>query len=902
MTTNQKVSQHQKKLNKYRLVRRRLAFLGFHFLTIPAIAACVNPTQTISQISQPLEQATMTNNYKIARHTENYSKPPKSELPVSIDTKYSSLTPSESNSDSWQYAIDPALIPQGRAYRQRIAALTEKDIRDDIHDSLLEVMENNRNIFIDFETLKLNFLLTKQSSVTTFINSFLLEFNITNNAFVPFDLFGSISIAPQSTVALTISLFEGVITPDYSVTSNGNGLPNSYAASWSIAAKSYNFVVTMEAIAGITAGNKINYNPKQINFITSRSYAINTFYLGFSSGANYEFLRQKVGRTLFEMKPSDYKKDVNDWFTQYFRLQASLGFQDVEKIMRFLITPSVGDNTGKLQSPLHIFLTDKVKRDEILDSTLHNQLIRRILDAILDTHDGKRTLPSTESVSAWIQQILDLNLSDYFDKNLRIEVQWIHDPQLFISDLENPQISYEFKVKVTFLKDLMINFVGSHQFNGQNQSFDLNKLFDFSAIIKSLSQGEESTNSNTNLFLTNFANFLMFNTIGVKANESVSLTFKSLHSPLDLSINSTLDVRKAQNVNLGWQASDSSMTIDLSQIPTFWEKIYHKMNQINHSGTNQGANAAVGAQYVLGKLHDRFDKGDSSALFEILSYLFVHDSDRSKVNQPNHPARPVEVLFKNLVEKQFLIKSVPMVVNLSRAFYHLPDTFNNQPLWNPVADKLETFVNNPHLSQRALIPTLSYNIEEKVGDLQEDQYKNQNNFNLLWKNPEFFDITNAFLYYGISAQTSVYKYEAANAQIDALLEGVKTNDELYSLEPQIRQIVKDNFINNSGKEFNPEVSIVKITLGEAVRSVFRMPVKASVQELAKIAIFFGKTEYNIAALADDLVQLDPHVVLINMKVPNFFLSENNSGVYGDWASNITTKFVAPIIDASKIKI
>ncbi|WP_391591685.1 hypothetical protein MCAV_06490 [[Mycoplasma] cavipharyngis] len=918
---------------KKKFLKSSLILLGLGIFNIPILSACVSPTQDVAKYSTRVKNRPETYKFKAAQHTPNYYKPPRLASPIEIDSKYTGIFPnfdqdpnSASNSDvnSVEFVLDPSLIPEGRIYQQTIANLTKDDIKNDLLDSLIEIIENNPNVYLDFNKLELDFRLIKQSSSRLLINSFLMKLVFSNNGINAFNLFNSISIPGQSTVELTINLFEGTIRPDYSVGSDRNGLPGSYAASWAIEANAFDFTVNTKYIAGALSGNETSFNPKRINFITSRSFAINTFYAGFSSVTTYEILKQTANYDLAKLDSETIKKDINDWWTQYFRLQASLGYQDVERIMNYLIAPSIKDSDGILRTPLYILLVDKNKREEILKIALHNPGLRNIINSVLDQKifnfngsdkdkQQKAAQEYVDNVTNFFKYLLNLNLSTFFDQGIEVRVEWIKDPVLYTTNINDPHISFQYRVKVTFKENLKIDSKAKfiNQDNKEYQ-YDIASFLQLDKIIIGLSResnNKKNNTSQTDALLNSFAKLFALDKLEVKKGESITFGFEATQSPLTLAVSQTLDVAKAENVNLGWEATDTKLTVDLSKMQTFWEIIYHKMNLITYKGGNTGGliNAFKGIGEIKA-LADRVKKGEYDILFQILDYLFVSDAQRQLVNHPRNKreARPVEVLFDTITNQEYSVASYPMRINLSRAFYYLADQFNSKPLWvatnNTNADFAKnTIINNPDLSLTDLVPTLGFNIENTLGN-NNTNYDNQTNFALLWKKQQFLDQTNSFSYQGISAKTSIYKYEAAAEQIKAILSKVKTDEQLYQSQPQILDIVKKNFINHTNYQFNPKVSITKIPLDQAIRSVFHKRVQAGIGGLAHFVNFFDSSKYDINSAADHIVDLNPHIINVNLQIPDFILGENSSGIYTTKVSEVTTWFVAPIVDPNKIKI
>lgn len=899
------------KLNKKKRISQLIASFGASLIGIPLISACVTPIQELYSTSTVQRNASNTSVYNKAIHTPNYFKPPKYEDPSSIDTKYTSFDQITTKDDKTFYnkynpKLDPSLIPQGRNYKNLIANLSEKNIRDDIHDSLVEIVNNNSNVYIDFPNLKLDFRLIKKSNSILFINSFLLTFTLTNNNVNGFKLFDVINIAGESTTKVTISLFEGVVFPSYSIGEDPSGNIGAFSASWGIEASSFNFTVILDYINGNLANNKIISNPPKINFLSSRSFAINVFYKGFDAVPTYNYIEKLALPQLIKMSPQDFKNDINDWFTQYFRFQVSLATKDIETIIKYILTPAIKQANGKLLSPLEVIVTQPAERKKIFSGNNLNSVFEKLLDAMLTPAKGeKMNVSNYENIAAFLTHILKLNIPDYFDKNLGVDVTWIKDPELFLSNPQEPKISYNFKVKTTFKKDLVIKLKGSETFNNKVISYDFNKTLNLPTLIETLFNNSDEKNESSASpfaagFLKGIAQLATFDQFKISKNEYVQLTYETNLSPLNVVVMPTIDVTKGDFYNFGWQASDTKLTIDVSNIPSFWKEIYKKLNEINYEGSNSGVGEAFAGINKVKELGNKAKGGDITALFQLLTYLFVSDADKNKINDNNRTSkRPVEVLFDSLIEREFVIGSIPMNINLSRAFYYLPKTYQNLPLWTK---SNQTYTNNPNLTQNIFNVSVARPTEDIVADPNAD-HSNADNLNFLWRDQFLWNAAASFFGKTISSNTSVFKQSVAEKQIDALVAKIKTDDELFNSISKIKQVVVSNYINNSQKSFDPNVTALKINIGQAIRSIFQLPVKASLGTLANIAVFFGQSQFDINNIANNLVKMDMYVIIVNLQNPDYILNEKENGLYGtDSANSWFIKIVPPIINFSGVNI
>lgn len=897
---------------------KRLCLVGW-LCAAPVVSACAPSRQQLSSFSSDGNvasdtQAHSSRLFPTPEHTANYFSPQKTAYPKDVDYKFAILK---------DLAIDSNFILTGRQFKERVSQLTDQQIKDDLVDSLIDIVTSNPGFSIDFSTLNISFLSKyNENRKQKEVESFLLEMTVSNNDVRPISLFGGISIAGKSLVQLSVSLLSGYIAQDYGVINDLYGAPNASVASWQLRSDAYNFYVVQNYLEGPLKNNKIEAQTEDLKLIFAYSYALNTLFVNFSKLPDYASVNEVAKKYIRNLSPVEFKKDLNYWFMYYLRHQFLLGFEDLKIILRFILNSTLRDMNGVSQPMLKLIVEEPKQRNLILNSMKAPAFVGELLNKLL-TVDKKGQKPNYEKFLLLVHRVLEFPLDQFLSDGLDIKVLWYQEPAIDYTDPRFPKVSFDTKVQVTFKRDLVFALQGKGVHQGKEIVYNFD---DYLNIANIFGFGAGKMTDDQKL-LAGILQLISFQEFAVHEGEGVALRYTANNSPMLFAATPTIDSNRSNLANFGLNIADLQLKIDLSNLSKFFEHFYRSLNKIDYSGSDEPISALVS---IASKARNIQANGDAKFLFELLSFLFVKPEDRlhklKNGQRPSYP-RPIELIVQLLLEKEFIFDHASLTIPITNAFYYLPDSYNGKRMLKPIGrselqrlDAIGAISSGYRLNEAITLESLMPKSKDdpNSGDLTNltesqklERFKDQPYFDYIWKDPilkNYFDNYNPHYF---TSSSVVFSFDKADAAIKQVIEGIKDDSMVPNAINTIKQIVASN-ISYDKQLFNvePQVSVMRIPLNSVLQTLLHQEIKASAGGILSFGNglfkFFGNHSLEIKDILKNFVKLDPYWIVINFPMPTRIFDSNDKGqIYFDSSSSYVgstlMKFVAPILDPNEIR-
>ncbi|UUD37660.1 hypothetical protein [Mycoplasmoides fastidiosum] len=581
-------------------------------------------------------------------------------------------------------------------YRELIAKLTADDLQNDILDNLKFLVFSNPQIEIDFEQLKLSFELVPISTTELNLQNFNLQFLLTNTQKTKFDLFNAIPVKPNSQALIQIEAPTVSVTPWYKKTNTSEGGINNYFSSWKILNNNNQIDVSINYLQqflydGINIQSTNHYQKaktelfpnvdhlNELEILTYRSFVLNTYYTRVRENYDFKAFHDVSLAKIKQLSPEQLKKDLLNSRINLQRIYYANISDDITSILNYFITPNIRQIDGRSYSLLDLLYhnTSKEAKEALLENFDIPKILKELLINIFTPRENEQ-LPPIEEIYAFIKVLLKNDLSSYVYHHLDIELDWIQDPKLNFKNPNAPKVSMEYTEKITFKKELNFPLKGSIEIDGQIINYDVTKLFNPMRLLAGFGFSFAGTDSFDGVISKLLDEFNLDN-LKIAAGTTFTTRNKVENGNLMFHMPKTFDVSIASNTTLGWQIDQVQSTFDLSGLYDSIMPVFKKFNEHQTNLNNTNLLDLTKLSGIVNKLK----KGDFNALFEVLTFFYVPNTqkDQKWINEtekltPEELAarkdRPVETLVKKLLGIPITFTNAGIEALTSSAFYQMP--------------------------------------------------------------------------------------------------------------------------------------------------------------------------------------------------------------------------------------
>lgn len=832
-----------------------------------------------------------------------------------------------------QYNIDQ--LADNHVVKNLVNNLTEQQIKQDIKDALYEITTFNKNVYLDFDNITINFRL-KDNAINKQLSNFNLTFYLTNDNNTPLTIFNSsVSISPQSTSKITLYLQQGKIVFDPSETFVNN--QESYYLSWNIVPITGKGIrVTTKYLYGDHQGKTITSYPKNFKILTSYSHYWKTRFHDYSKQIGDGDLLRLGNKLISQTSSADFKKDINDYFLVYLRYQMYLWTKDLQTIIHFLLKPTNLPNY--LKNPqqttwLAVFLNLKEDQQKtILEQFGLSPNLSNLAKILLKTPNSS----DIKKITQVFKYLLSLNLPQFFNKHLTTKIFWHSDPVLNVVDPYNPTVSFKFVLEIIINKSLTINF------QPENGEFDLNQYLGIDQILSYfLPQLSQQSVFNS------WKEGVKFKNLTFAAGESVAITYQANHSPISMASYHTFDSDKTILNPFGVKINNLQVSYNFSNLQKLLADLYYSLNQVVWTGASTFWDSIA---EIKNKLSQVFNLKN---YLSIIDFIFTNPQERNKATQARgngRKDRPLEKIFDYFINRSFNFHSSTIDLRLTRAFYHLPQQINKIALYNKFFDKkdeknwrnspsaiydgfinqipqfVKDLLNNSadHLkntsNKEEIInhfggfyfgaketidayyanPNFDLALLEANGKQEGDQQNspNTNAFSLWWKNPKLKAIFDNYTS-TINQQSVIFDWVSAQQAIDQQLQRLTNDQSITNLPAEINAILAKNLFNpNLDLPITPEVWLLKLNLTDSFLSLFH-------NQLSDILTTKKNITPNIFTVLDDAFFRDGYLCFINLKTGLNLVTKapDPKGILSYFTNSKTmfVKLIPPVFAFDKVK-
>ncbi|MDQ0513875.1 hypothetical protein J2Z62_000313 [Mycoplasmoides fastidiosum] len=817
--------------------------------------------------------------------------------------------------------IDLDYLLNSAAYQKIIAELSAESIRNDILDNLKFLAFSKPHLNIDFKGLKLDFQLEKVSEHQLLLKNFLFSFELVNRSKTLADLFNSITIAPNSRAQISIRAAELEVKPWYKNTNTSEGGVSNYFSSWKLTDPknlmdiNVNYVkrfiyegaeqtpIQEEiATASTPTDAQLQSSTGAVNtleILPYRSFALNTYYTRVRENYDFQSLHNAAMKKISGLTGQQLKDDLTNDAINFRRIYYSNLSSDINNILKYFITPNIRGNDGINYSLLDLLYKNKAKaaNDALLSNFNIPGALKDVLSNVFSVQENE-SLPPLEQIYAFIQALLNNNLASYVYHNLDIEVTWIKDPEIDLTNPNIPKVSMEYTEKITFKKELNFPLKGTVKYKDQEITYDVSKLFDLGRILKGFGFSFGGSNAFDGIVST-LINDLQLDDLKIPAGTYISTNYKADKGNLLFYMPKTFDVKMASNYTFGWQVDQVKSTTDLSGFYGVVIPILEKLNQYELGADNTSILGLISLNSVISKLR----KGDLKSLLQALTFFFLPYQPRPQKNQStesesnsNNPKidRPVETLVKNLLKIPLVFTNSQISAMVSQAFYELPQTINKVPLYSNLGSNPQHFIINSDLNLEGLValaPT------SEVANSNTD-YKHPQKLQLIWKDAAEKLQADGYNYF-LSDHSTIIQNDNRDKEYDEIINTIQTNDDVNDeLIQKLKDVAKKYYENPVNSNVEPEISITKVPLFEAFNNLLNQPLSAN-----NIINNSPTIKNLITSIISTIVSLDPYIITTTYSLNSNQFGEHKDGKYSseiDMRKSTYMKFISPKIDFGKL--
>ncbi|WP_391592113.1 hypothetical protein MCAV_02920 [[Mycoplasma] cavipharyngis] len=642
--------------------------------------------------------------------------------------------------------LNPEYILKAPKYKNIITNLSKEQIRNDILDNLKYLVLTNSKIKIDFTNLKLDFQLVK-SNDNLLIKNFKLVFSLYNQNNQLLNLFNSVMIPAFALTQVVIQFNQAHINPNLKKNNASDGKIDQFFSAWTVDSSENNISAKLNNLKVVVGDNNnqilqsssvqsnlsfVEQTLHHLDFIFARSFALNTYYTRLTTGFDFAKLNQETTKNISNLTSQEIKADLNHSEINLTKIYYVNLVKDIYNILKYFSIKNVSQNDGKTYSLIDLIYneTTLAGRKKILSGFGIPLTAINLIASIFDQSDK----PSLDDIYAFIETFVDYDLASFIYDHLKIRLDWIKDPVINNEIPNQPRVSLKYIKTVELDQDLTIklNTITNDSVTTTNndatdvtitenneqkpeRKYNVSKVLNLKVILGAFGLDVSDNKNPLNSIITSVASDLDLSNLNIPKGTKISTTYEVKDGNLSLYMAKTFDHKIANNYTLGWQVDQVHSSTDLSGLYQFLIPFFSQLNAVQTKISNKNLFAAEG---IL-KLVDKVKKFDLKALFEILTYFYVPNSQSKNTRSKNwitkeglndndlekRVERPVEKFLRLLLAKKFEFSNSQITALVSNAFYDLPETINDQPLYTEtnLKSKVDSLVPNLDQSQNQTV-------------------------------------------------------------------------------------------------------------------------------------------------------------------------------------------------------
>ncbi|WP_391591516.1 hypothetical protein MCAV_04610 [[Mycoplasma] cavipharyngis] len=631
-------------------------------------------------------------------------------------TKFQKSSDIDSRFQGFDSDLNPEYILNAPKYKTIITSLNQQQIRNDILDNLKYLVLNDSKIKIDFTNLKLDFDLGKYGD-NLLIKNFKLVFNLYNQHNRLFTLFNNVMIPARALTQVVIQFNQAHINPNLKKNNASDGKIDQFFSAWTVDSNDNNISAKLNNLKIVFGDNKnktlqtdstqshlslVEQSCNHLDFIFTRSFALNTYYTRLTTGFDLTKLNQETTKNISNLTSEEIKADLNHSEINLNKIYYVNLIKDAYNILKYFSIRNVSQNDGKVYSLIDLIYneTTLAGRKKLLSGFGIPLTVINLIAAIFDNNNR----PELKDIYDFIETLIEQDLPSFICKHLKIRLDWIKEPEIDNSIPNQPKLSLKYIKTVEFDHDLTIELNTKNPVNKSTdetdnnskpkRKYDVSKLLNLKAILSVFGLNANDNSNPLSKIIGSIATNLDLNRLHIPKNTKISTTYEVNDGNLSLYMAKTFDHKIAHNYTLGWQVDQVHSSTDLSGLYQFLIPFFSKLNAVQTSIDNTDI---FSASKIL-SLVNKVKQFDLNALFEILTYFYVPYKQTSKYRRnktknwitkeglteediKNRIERPVEKFLRLFLTKKFEFFNSHITALVSNAFYDLPKTINHQPLY-----------------------------------------------------------------------------------------------------------------------------------------------------------------------------------------------------------------------------